>query len=79
MLKVNYGTGAGNYESNLDIDDLAVEVGNNTSYTQCNVKIQDMDGETLAILNWYGVKATEDDTVTADYGDFGFYGEWERV
>jgi len=27
-------------------------------------------------LPWWGVVPTEDDIVTAKFGDYGFYGEW---
>lgn len=46
------------------------------AYTQTDVKIQTEDGEDVAVLKWYGVKPEEDDVVTAQFGDYGFYGEW---
>ena len=35
------------------------------------------DIENIAYLPWYGVQPEEDDIVTATFGNFGFYGEWE--
>ena len=46
------------------------------AYTQTDVKIQTESGEDVAVLNWYGVQPEEDDVVTAQFGDYGFYGEW---
>lgn len=47
------------------------------AYTRNSVHVKNQeDGEDLAILPWYGVAASEEDVVTADYGKFGFYGEW---
>lgn len=46
------------------------------AYTQTDVRIQTEDGEDMAVLKWYGVKPEEDDVVTAQFGDYGFYGEW---
>lgn len=72
---VRYHTGAGD-ESADSLDeamDLAVA---GVAYTQQDITIEDEDGKLLARLPWCGVAATEDDEVVADYGKFGFYGEW---
>ena len=74
---VNFGTGAGNYTSNLSLDELIEEVNEQLSYTQESVKIVEVEtDEVAATLTWYGTSPEEDDIVTAQYGDFGFYGEW---
>jgi hypothetical protein len=49
------------------------------SYTQCNVTIEDENGNEVADLPWYGIEPSEDDVVTAQFGNFGFYGEWYLV
>lgn len=47
-------------------------------YTQLPVSIFIKDDiENIAYLPWYGVQPEEDDIVTATFGNFGFYGEWE--
>lgn len=73
---IDYGTGAGNeyVEGTLDEAKKVAEVG--LSYTQTDVKVQTEDGEDVAILKWYGVQPSEDDIVTAQFGDYGFYSEW---
>jgi hypothetical protein len=79
MYIVNYGTGAGNYESNLDLNDLMHEASEYLSYTQTNVTIEDENGETVARLPWYGLPYFPEDEyeeVTADFGQFGYYGKW---
>ena len=47
------------------------------AYTGETISIYDESTDTLvACLTWYGVPASDEDIVTADFGDFGFYGEW---
>lgn len=76
MYKVNFGTGAGDYTSAKPLDELMQQVARDATYTQQDVRIEDAAGETVARLPWYGTKAEDTDAVTADFGDFGFYGEW---
>lgn len=76
MYTVRFGTGAGDYSSAKPLDELMQEVAEKATYTQEDVRIEDAAGETVARLPWYGVKAEDGDAVTADFGDFGFYGEW---
>lgn len=73
---VNYGTGAGNEEVEGTLEDAMRVAEDGLSYTQESVKIEDEDGEEVAILPWYGTAPEEDDMVTCQFGDFGFYGEW---
>lgn len=49
------------------------------TYTQQSVRIEGEDGEVIANLPWYGVAPEEDDVVTCQFGDFGFYGEWYEI
>jgi hypothetical protein len=83
MFIVNYGTSAGNYESNMDLNDLMHEVSEGLSYTQRNVTIENENGEIVARLPWYGLPYFPEDEyedeeyeVTADFGQFGYYGKW---
>lgn len=73
---VNFGTGEGNEEADTldEAMELAVE---GATYTQDPIIIAE-DGEEIARLPWYGVKAEEDDIITVDFGDYGFYGEWQE-
>lgn len=76
MLKINYHTGAGNEECNGTLEDAMRIAEENISYTQEPITIEDEKGNELARLPWYGVMPEEDDIVTAQFGDFGFYAEW---
>ena len=79
MYIVNYGTGAGNYESNMNLNELMHEVSKSLSYTQKNVTIENENGETVARLPWYGLPyfpEDEEEGVTASFGQFGYYGKW---
>lgn len=75
---INYNTGAGNDTANTlkEAIETAVE---NAAYTQQPIIIENEDGIEVARLPWYGVKATDEDEVTVDFGDYGFYGTWEIV
>ena len=73
---INYGTGAGDEYVDGTIEDAKKVAEDGLAYTQTDVKIQTEDGEDVAVLNWYGVKPEENDAVTAQFGDYGFYGEW---
>lgn len=71
---IDFGTGAGNEWS--DTLEEAIELAENgLSYTRESVYIYD-DAELAAKLPWYGVEPSEDDVVTAKFGNSGFYGEW---
>lgn len=76
---VIYGTGAGNEEVEGTLEDAMRAAEEGLSYTQKSVKIEDEDGEEVAVLPWYGTAPEEDDVVTCRFGDFGFYGEWYEV
>lgn len=76
MLYINYGTGAGNEYVEGTLEDAKKTAEEGLSYTQEDVKIQTEDGEVVAVLKWYGVKPEEDDIVTAQFGEYGFYGDW---
>lgn len=73
---INYGTGAGNEYVEGPLEDAKKTAEEGLSYTQEDVKIQTEDGEVVAVLKWYGVKPEEDDIVTAQFGEYGFYGDW---
>lgn len=76
MYTVRFGTGTGDYTSGLPLDELMQQVARDVTYTQLDVCIEDEHGDCVARLPWYGTKAEDGDAVTADFGDFGFYGTW---
>lgn len=72
---VNFGTGAGNeYAETLEEAKQIAE--ENATYTQASITIEDENYNEIAKLPWWGVYPGEDDEVTIDFGEFGFYGEW---
>lgn len=75
---IDYGTGAGNFDFTGTLEDAITEANRGLCYTQLPVSIFIKDViENIAYLPWYGVQPEEDDIVTATFGNFGFYGEWE--
>lgn len=76
---INYGTGAGNEYVEGTLDEAKKVAEDGLSYTQTDVKVQTEDGDDVAILKWYGVQPNEDDVVTAQFGDYGFYSEWSDL
>lgn len=74
---VNFGTGAGNEwaETLEEAKQIAEE---NATYTQASIIIEDKNYNEIAKLPWWSVQPGEDDEVTVDFGNFGFYGEWEE-
>lgn len=74
---VKFGTGAGDYSSINYLESLMQEINKYLAYTQKSVSIYDSKDNEIAYLPWYDVAPEEDDVVTARFGDFGFYGEWE--
>lgn len=76
---VNYGTGAGNEDVEGTLEDAMKIAEEGLAYTQQSVSIEDEEGKVVARLPWYGVAPEENDVVTCQFGDFGFYGEWYEV
>ena len=78
MLKINWNNGmVEEFEGTLE--KAMEEAVERAGYTGESITIEESDGyesKILATLPWYGVAAEEDDIVTADFGDLGFYGEW---
>lgn len=72
---INYHTGAGNEEITGTLAEAMEVAEKGLAYTQQPVTIH-CDGEEVARLPWWGTVPTDDDSVTAAFGDFGFYGEW---
>lgn len=71
--------GKGNEEIEGTLEDAMRVAEEGLAYTQEPVRIQSEDGEDQAVLPWWGVVPTEDDIVTARFGDYGFYGEWCEI
>jgi hypothetical protein len=71
---VDFGTGAGNeYAETLEDAKRIAEA--NLAYTQQDVDIYE-DDTLVTTLRWWGVQPEQDDVVTAQFGSFGFYGQW---
>lgn len=76
---IDYGTGACNFDFTGTLEDAITEANRGLCYTQLPVSIFIKDDiENIAYLPWYGVQPEEDDIVTATFGNFGFYGEWDK-
>ena len=74
---IDYGTGAGNFEFTGTLEEAMDEANEGLCYTQLPVSISVKDGyDAIACLPWYDIEPSEDDVVTASFGEFGFYGEW---
>ena len=74
---VNFNNGCG-YESSLDLRDLISEINSCICYTKQSITIEDEDGNTVARLPFSSTRDyIEMFDVVADFGDFGYYGEWE--
>jgi len=73
---VNYNTGAGNFIMTSDLEEVIKETIEGIGYTQKDVTIMGEYYNVVALLPWINRSATEDDIITADYGEFGFYGKW---
>lgn len=82
---INYGTGAGNFEVEGTLEQAMKEAENGVAYTQKSVRIEitieDEYGNkfprTIAVLPWYEYEPEENEKVTCQFDEFGFYGEWE--
>ncbi|MEG1718623.1 MAG: hypothetical protein RR333_08325 [Bacteroidales bacterium] len=72
---VDYNTGAGNEK--VDTLEEAKKIAEeDCAYTQKSVNII-YNGEIIATLPWVPTQPSEDDIVIANFGDFGYYGDWE--
>lgn len=63
----------------IEVDSLATalqEAQKNMSYTQCDTKILNADGEAVALSKWYGAQPSKDDTPLETFGTYGFYDSW---
>ena len=73
---VDFGTGRGNEEFDT-LEEAKEYAEENLCYTQASIDIVDrQSGEIVAAMLWWNVEPSEDDVVTAKFGDKGFYGEW---
>lgn len=72
---INYNTGVGNFEFEGTLEEAMKAAEEEISYTQHNVSIE-FNGKQIAYLPWWGTKPEEDEIVTCQFGDFGYYGEW---
>lgn len=73
---INYNTGANNKYVTGTLEETMQEAEKGITYTQEDLDICNEDGKIVARLPWYGVKPDDEDVVTVQFGDFGFYSEW---
>ena len=78
---VNFGTGVGNEYA--DTIEKAKEIAEEkATFTQASITIELVNDddeevtEVVAELLWSSMRATDEDEVTIDFGDLGFYEEW---
>lgn len=76
MYRVDYQTGAGNFEADTlgEAMDLADQ---GAAYTQKDIIIYDENGEEAARRQWWGVPTdaeTQKDPI--EFGCFGYYSDW---
>lgn len=76
---IDFCTGAGNFYVEGDIEAAKKEAEKYLAYTQKDVKIINENGYEVSRLLWCGTAPDEDETVTAQFGTFGYYGEWIDV
>ena len=75
---IDYGTGVGNFDFTGTLEEAINEANKGLCYTQLPVSISIKNEiENIAYLPWYGIIPEDEDTVTAIFGNFGFYGGWE--
>jgi hypothetical protein len=75
--KVNFQTGARNKSGFRKIETAKCYAEEYCCYTQQNIIIENEYGKEVAYLPWYGTVPDQDDIVIAQFGNFGFYGEWQ--
>ena len=73
---VDFNTGEGNEEVNGTLEDAKRIAVEGITYNQMDITIFDEEENEVARLPWYDVKPSDDDVVTVQYGDRGFYSEW---
>jgi len=71
---IDFNTGAGN-EYAKTLEDAKRKAEENLAYTQQDVDIYE-DDEIIATMPWWGTEPEQDDVVTTQFGNFGFYGQW---
>ena len=75
---VNYNTGAGNFEVSGPLYDAKNEADESACYTCEPITITDSDGKTVSRRSWWGcTDGIEDCEYPIQFGDFGYYGDWE--
>lgn len=75
---IDYQTGMDRIEVNGDLRAAMRAVENDLGYTQKSVYIYNDDGYIVACLPWWGYTYDEDDgPIVKQFGDWGWYGEWD--
>lgn len=75
-----YHTGAGDLEADT-IKEAKVLADCGAGYTQHDITIEDANGNVLYTRRWWGTEYDPDEDCCKNpilFGDFGFYGDWER-
>lgn len=83
-LTINYNTGAENQTVEVNsIDEAMTTADNGASYTQCDITIEDENGDTVASRAWrdnFTSNYDEDGNPLAEnpitIGNNGYYGDW---
>jgi hypothetical protein len=72
---IDYQTGAGNQSIKGTLEEAIERAIKGARYTQESILIFEANNleQPVAVLRWYGVKATINDDVTVDFGDYGYY------
>jgi len=80
IYRVDFGTGAGNFESS-DLQDAMQRAEKNMSYTGEDVKIFDWKGNLVVISKWNSTDPDDEEkeTMICQFGSEGFYGEWYEI
>jgi hypothetical protein len=76
MLTINYQTGI--TEEAETLQEAMEKADNGAAYTQQNIIIEDENGNWVAKRSWWGcLTGIEECENPIQFGDFGFYGDWE--
>lgn len=75
---IRYHTGAGDQEFTGDLAGAMAEADAGAAYTQQPITIEE-GGTTVAKRPWYGVMTGfEDCQNPIQFGDFGYYADWQE-
>jgi len=77
MYKVNYHTGAGNFDFDGTLEDAMTKANEGACYTQEDISINDASGKEVARRGWCGTtEFLEEQNNPIRFGAFGYYADW---